>query len=861
MIRDSEPSTTDPYDLSGPEISMSGPESQLPMASISESSPGGMQDQVPGFAGLRVPNAEIILPVPHLEGDASSSNISGYVEVQDVWDASGGESALINSAIPLPTTALKTSRFAELNTQQSILASTLHRAPTVPLGQMNHASTTPLNTASFPINFAAPPPSDEDQLRMARQGVSIEALARTLDETYPDATDAQKVRRLLQLIADSMYQSLLLRQQLDAALAQTTTGSTNESFEYQVERSKLFETRAYEAEKRLAEAHQEVIDLRARCDASERETQELKYALQNRGVDDEAMRQHVEILQIELTTASSECERLKNYCNDLEDELATLKAEHLKLQSEHRQSLHLTTTGEAIGLHEQVVSLEALVNELREQLSDQNIELISGQLQRLEALSTRALMTTVSGTGSRPSTATRVQMEDVEPTFEASSFSATSADVPGDGTVSADVPPANGATIEHLTEEVHTLENLVVRLKEENKKLRHDKAKLKNGFKQLKELRHEFGFHTTSEKVPDDASQISSDRDSVSSIGAYVGDAITHTVELLNAQRGNMSPEGIITGIVGSPSDPPRPMEYLRREVERLQEESADQVIQIAELQRELKETKKQLAQAQTDKARALERSYASGASVVRTAPLADSVATAVQVETNSGSKPAVRDAEVDAPIVRVRAISVSTTHLPEVTQPSAKYSDSEIEKLESTLRKKVKQISDLERRLRDAEEELRKLHSSPTSNTSVTEPLFAQIATLSASLKESQERERAHAALLATLHLQNSTNADRLRELEQRSSIEVARREETIHSLRSNNARITEDNAYLKQEIFVRDEEIRRLTARTLSLETTLTHGALERSSPIDPSIVPEAVVAATARSNSRYMRSRVRD
>lgn len=116
-------------------------------------------------------------------------------------------------------------------------------------------------------------------------------------------------------------------------------------------------------------------------------------------------------------------------------------------------------------------------------------------------------------------------------------------------------------------------------------------------------------------------------------------------------------------------------------------------------------------------------------------------------------------------------------------------------------------------------------------------------------------------------MHSANSANTDKLRSIENREQVELARRDELISILRNEILMHQSEIGLLKKELYLRDEETRRLMKKIIALEagyfgTSSNHSYYDAAEPVATAadtIGSYPIIDAALRSSSRHIRSQL--
>lgn len=780
--------------------------------------------------------------------------------------------------------------------------------------------------------------TEDDEQQLRRQGVSIDSIQQTLNLTYPDATDAQKIRKLLQLLANSTITSnrlLAEKEELAQMLTAKTNSSEQATLNYHIERAKLFETRARAAEEKLAQTEQELLEHKRKLHAKDQELSSVIIKLNEVTAKRELEKEleiekelehekaHSALLQEERDKYAAEVQYLRNYVNELEDTLTMTKSNLLEAQTDLREMFAKLSTNESNQLKKKISDLEGQILELgaqlkesvnwqrdarssdypqsslqasqhiealqltyQQQVMDKQMEIIAlqAQLQQvtteldeqaqfqatiaeqhcaeksaLEAenreLSAKvsALMRTGTGLSRHVHTDSvmpKIQMELVEETIYSES-DANNVVMP------ASIAPTSSqfknvdstpSRAKHMEKTDNLLEQENQHLRQENDKLKSDKTKLKNALKQIKQLQREYeaSQNTTPRELTSEEEDNGSKR---SSLGSNTEDAVMvpgtmiprptqllkNQINLLKADLG--SAKGEIVELQKKLSEKEEARMRLEVEKKLLSEKLEENECRIAELQKDL--TRFELGSAHTNVARTHMADTETANKHTSTDPLPEhnEATTTILTEVNARCVALTEQLEQEKQSVSILRDKLSS-----------------LEKDKATL-------------LEDVKKKDHSLAEAEAAAKDETEKLTARLADLQGKLDATERQNRSYNSLLATMHSANSANTDKLRSIENREQVELARRDELISILRNEILMHQSEIGLLKKELYLRDEETRRLMKKIIALEagyfgTSSSHSYYDAAEPVATAadtIGSYPIIDAALRSSSRHIRSQL--
>lgn len=448
------------------------------------------------------------------------------------------------------------------------------------------------------------------------------------------------------------------------------------------------------------------------------------------------------------------------------------------------------------------------------------------------------------------STMPRIQMEAVEETIYSES------DVNNIVTPASIVPTSSqfksidsvSSGAKHMEKKDNLLEQENQHLRQENDKLKNDKTKLKNALKQIKQLQRE--YEASQNITPRELTSEEEDNGSKrSSLGSNTEDAV-------------MVPGTMI----------PRPTELLKNQINLLKVDLGSAKGEIVELQRKLAEKEEARIRLEVEKKLLSEKLEESES---RIAELQKDLARCELESTHSN-------------VTKVYATDNETVNKHTSTDPLPAHEEATtkmlnevnarctvlIEQLEkekqsaSTLRDKLSSLEkDKDNLLEDVKRKDHSLAEAEATAKGKIEKLTTQLADLQGKLDATERQNRSYNSLLATMHSANSANTDKLRSIESREQVELARRDELISILKNEILMHQSEIGLLKRELYLRDEETRRLMKKIIALEAGYFGASSSRSyydtaesvTATPDTISSYPIVDAALRSSSRHLRSQL--
>lgn len=731
--------------------------------------------------------------------------------------------------------------------------------------------------------------TEDDEQQLRNQGVSIDSIQKTLNITYPNATDAQKIRKLLQILANSTITNNRLqaeKEELEKKLQAKDSPSDQAILNYHIERAKIFEERAKTAEERLATTEQELLEHKRELRAKNQELSSVIAKL-NEATDTRELEQELEyeksrnaLIHDERDKYAAEVQYLKKYVDELEDTLTVTKANLIEAQTDIREmftklsahesnqlkqkissledqivefgsqlkettnqhrdaraseyalsslqasqqieAMHLTYQQQVIDKQMEVMALQTQLQQMSAELDEQaqlqatTIEKHSAEKNALEAenkaLSAKVSALTRTGSGSSHHIYTdtvrpKIQMETIEETIYSESDANTNICMPA-STVLTPSRPKNTDTMSpeytNINEDKGFLERENQHLRQENDKLRSDKLKLKNALKQIKQLQREYeaSQNTTPRDLTSGEEDNGSRRSSVANTEDIVmvpGTMVPRPTELLKNQitllkADLVSAKGEIAGLQKQLAD--KEEIRLRLEVEKniLLERIEDNERKLIELQRDLARSE-------------LEKTQSSASNIHNT------TIETLTVDKHTSMELVSEHDNNYMSLKKIQELDAQCTSLNEQLTHEKKFASTLQDKLCSLEKHRDKLLEDIkgkDRALIDA-----------ATMKDRTEELMTQIADLQNKLDTTERQNRSYNSILATMHSANSANTDKLRLIENREQVEIARRDEMISMLRNEIIMHQSEIGLLKEELYLRDEEARRLMKKTIALET----------------------------------------
>ncbi|ESU40716.1 Chromosome segregation protein SMC, partial [Giardia duodenalis] len=830
----------------------------------------------------RFPSHNTAKPTSQLSGSA----LCGAIEVDELSSTSQDVTALSNVSNKRVAAATsgagRPNRFAHLTANSSGRSFT--RPPQTkpdPVPQQDFDLSQSISM-SMTSELSRLEVTEDDEQQLRRQGVSIDSIQRTLDFTYPDATDAQKIRKLLQLLANSTIANNRLQAEKDE-LVQLLRTKDNDSeqatINYHAERAKLFEGRVRAAEEKLAQTEQELLEYKRELRAKNQELSSTLAKLNEATTDKELERElehekaHSALLQDERDKYSAEVQYLRKYVDELEDTLAATKSNLLEAQTDLREMFAKLSTQESNQLKQKISELEEQISELgtqlkeatnqprethsseyappslqasqhieamhltyQQQVLDKQMEIIAlqTQLQQMtteldeqaqfqatlveqhhaektaleaenRALNDKMSALTRSKTGlslhvHTDSTRPKIQMETIEETiYSESDATNVAASIVSTPSQFKNINPTP-SEVKHTNKNENFLEQENQHLRQENDKLKNDKIKLKNALKQIKQLQRE--YEASQNMVSQDTTSGEEDNGSKrSSLGSNTEDAV-------------MVPGTMI----------PRPTELLRNKISLLKTDLASANDEIAGLKKQLidkeearlrleveknvlseriEENEHRMIELHRDLARSeLEKTHSDVTNVHKAKSETADKGTSTDSLSIHDNAPSKMLMELDAQCVALKE------QLEEEKQSA------------STLQEKLRSLEkEKDQLLENLQERDRSLVEAETTNNKVEE-LTAQVTDLKSKLEAAERQNRSYNSLLVTMHSANSANTDKLRLIESREQVELARRDEMISMLRNEILVHQSEIGLLKEELYLRDEETRRLMKKNIALE-----------------------------------------
>lgn len=828
-------------------------------------------------------------PVSQLSGSA----LCGAIEIdelsstsQDVvtlTTTSNKRASVVSSATGRPN------RFAHLTANSSGRSITKPPQKKVDPAPQQEVDLTQSISVSMASELSRLEVTEDDEQQLRKQGVSIDSIQQTLDIAYPDATDAQKIRKLLQLLANSTITSNRLqaeKEELVQMINAKDNSSDQATLNYHIERARIFEERAKTAEEKLVKTEQELLEHKRELRARNQELSSVVAKL-NEATDTKELEQELEyeknrnaLIQDERDKYAAEVQYLRKYVDELEDTLTVTKSNLIEAQTDIREMFAKLSTHESNQLKQKISSLEEQIMEFgvqlketanqqrearaseyalsslqasqqieamhltyQQQVIDKQVEVMTlqTQLQQMSAeldeqvqlqatiaekhcaeknaleaenraLSAKISALTRSGSGSSHRVHTdcvkpKIQMETVEETICSESDVNNNLGMPASTVLTpSKVKNLNAISPESvkISKDESFLEQENQHLRQENDKLKNDKVKLKNALKQIKQLQREYeaSQNTTPRDLTSGEEDNGSRRSSVANTDDIVmvsGSVIPRPTELLKNQINLLktdltSAKGEIAGLQKQLSD--KEEMRLRLEVENsvLLERIGDNERRLIELQKDL--VRSELAKTQSSSS----NMHNTVNETITTDRHTSTEAILVHDEDSVSSK---RIAELDAQCIALNEQLTREKKLASALQDK-------LFSLEQHRDKLLEDVKDKDRALTDA-----------GAMKDKAEELTAQVADLQSKLDATERQNKSYNSLLATMHSANSANADRLRLIEGREQVEIARRDEMISMLRNEIIMHQSEIGLLKEELYLRDEETRRLMKKTIALET----------------------------------------